>query len=225
MMKNGRRWTIARLLLLAFLWTVLLEGWSQARAEQKPTLTIIPFFAQRIDDPARGAVCPICQGVYGRGNIPLGARDTLTRLLQQKMEPSKAFQVIPLEVVEGVLSHLEKTTLEEKPVQSSLRIGKELEANFVMVGFVFRFEQRVGSAAGVEKPASVGFDVHLLRLRDGKVVWTGKFDETQRPLSEDMRKIGSFLRRGGVWLTAEELASDGMSEILKKLPDPEELEK
>ena len=140
------------------------------------------------------------------------------------MEPSKAFQVIPLEKVEGALSHLEKTTLEEKPVQASLRIGKELEANFVMVGFVFRFEQRMGSAVGVEKPASVGFDVHLLRLRDGKVVWTGKFDKTQRPLSEDMRKIGSFLRRGGVWLTAEELASDGMSEILKKLPDPEELE-
>jgi hypothetical protein len=141
------------------------------------------------------------------------------------MDPSNAFRVIPPEKVEEALSRVGKATREDKPTQAALQIGKELEASFVMVGFVFRFDERVGSAAGVEKPASVGFDLHLLRLRDGKVVWAGKFDETQQPLSEDMRKIGSFLRRGGVWVTAQELASDGMSEMLKKLPDPAELEK
>jgi hypothetical protein len=225
MMKNRRRWTALSFLLRAFLCTVLLGGWSYAWAEQKPALAIVPFFGERIEDPARGAVCPVCGGVYGRGDIPPGARDTLTRLLQQKMDPSSAFRVIPSERVEEVLSKVEKATLEKQPAQASLRIGKELGADFVMVGFVFRFEERVGSTMGVEKPASVGFDIHLLRLRNGKLVWTGKFDETQRPLSEDMRKIGSFFRRGAVWVTAQELASDGMSEMLKKLPEPAELEK
>jgi len=224
-MRNRRRWIVLGFLLLGLLWTILLDGGSQAWAQLKPSLAIIPFFAEKIDDPARGAVCPICGGAYGRGNLPLGTRDTLTRLLQQKMDPSNLFQVIPPEKVEESLPNVARATLEEKPVQASLEIGKDLNAQFVMVGFVFRFDERVGSAMGVEKPASVGFDLHLMRVRDGKVVWTGKFDETQRPLSEDMRKISSFLRRGAVWLTAAELASDGMSEILKKVPDPSELEK
>ena len=225
MMRNRRYWIVLCFLLWTFLWIVLLGGWSRAWAEQKPALAIVPFFAERIEDPAKGAVCPICGGVYGRGNLAPGARDTMTRLLQQKMDPSGAFRVIPSERVEEVLSKVEKASLKEKPAQAALGIGKELGADFVMIGFVFRFEERVGSTMGVEKPASVGFDIHLLRLRDGKVVWTGKFDETQRPLSEDMRKIGSFLRRGAIWVTAQELASDGMSEMLKKLPEPAELEK
>jgi hypothetical protein len=76
----------------------------------------------------------------------------------------------------------------------------------------------------VDRPASVGFDVHLIRLRDGKIVWTGKFDETQRPLSENLLKMGSFIRRKGSWLTAEELSSVGMDEMLKRFPKQKELE-
>jgi hypothetical protein len=99
-----------------------------------------------------------------------------------------------------------------------------LNVDFIFIGFVFRFEERIGSHIGAEKPASVGFDVHLIRLRDEKIVWTGKFDETQRPLSENLLKIGSFFRRKASWLTAEELSSVGMDEMLKKFPDAKELE-
>ena len=56
------------------------------------------------------------------------------------------------------------------------------------------------------------------------MVWLGKFDETQRPLSENLLKIGSFIRRKGSWLTALELASVGMDEMLGKLPELKELD-
>jgi hypothetical protein len=77
---------------------------------------------------------------------------------------------------------------------------------------------------GVDKPASVAFDLHLVRVRDGRVAWTGKFDETQRPLSDNLLKIGTFFKRGAKWLTAEELASAGMGETLTALPGVTELE-
>jgi hypothetical protein len=76
----------------------------------------------------------------------------------------------------------------------------------------------------VDKPASVAFDVHLLRVKDGKRVWNGKFDETQQALSENLLKIGSFVRRGAAWLKAEELSSVGMDEMLKRFPSVKELE-
>ncbi len=62
-----------------------------------------------------------------------------------------------------------------------------------MVGILFRFEERIGSSLGVEKPASVAFDLHLFRLRDGVRVWDGKFDETQKPLFDNLLQIGSFI--------------------------------
>jgi hypothetical protein len=96
--------------------------------------------------------------------------------------------------------------------------------DFIFVGVLFRFVERIGSSIGVEKPASVGFDVHLIRMRDEKMVWIGKFDETQQPLSENLLKMGSFVRRKGSWLTAEELSSVGLDEMFKRFPGTKELE-
>ena len=211
------------LFLLLVLGMILAWG-GELRAETKPSLAILPFFIERGEDPGRGAICPICKRVYSRGEILPGSKNTLTRLLQQKMEAIETFKVLPIEKMEEALSHWDKKQFEEKLIPSSLQLGKELSVDFIIVGFLFRFEERIGSPIGVEKPASAGFDIHLFRLRDGIEVWQGKFDETQRPLSENLFKIGSFFRRKASWLTAEELASVGMDEMLKRLPGPKELE-
>ena len=211
------------LFLLLVLGMILAWG-GELRAETKPSLAILPFFIERGEDPGRGAICPICKRVYSRGEILPGSKNTLTRLLQQKMEAIETFKVLPIEKMEEALSHWDKKQFEEKLIPSSLQLGKELNVDFIIVGFLFRFEERIGSPIGVEKPASAGFDIHLFRLRDGIEIWQGKFDETQRPLSENLFKIGSFFRRKASWLTAEELASVGMDEMLKRLPGPKELE-
>ena len=193
-------------------------------AETKPSLAIFAFFIERVEDPARGAVCPICRGIYRQGGILPGSQNTLTRLLQQKMETMGTFKILPLEKVEDALSKSDRRQFELKPMRSFIQLGKTLDMDFVFIGVLFRFEERIGSHIGAEKPASVGFDVHLIRLKDEKMVWIGKFDETQRPLSENILKIGSFVRRKASWLTAEELSSVGMDEMLRKFPGLKELE-
>lgn len=218
--RSRLRYFFSLLLILGIIPTWRLEG----RAETKPSLAILPFSVVRGEDPGRGTLCPLCKGVYRRGEILPGSQNTLTRLLQQKIEAIGIFRVLGLEKVEEALSHLGERQFKEKPLLSSIQLGKELGVDFLFVGFLFRFEERIGSSFGVEKPASVGFDVHLLRMRDGIEVWKGKFDETQRPLSENLLKIGSFFRRKASWLTAEELASVGMDEMLRKFPGSKELE-
>jgi hypothetical protein len=214
-----------RRFLLLFLRSGVLLSWSvEAGAETKPTLAILPFLIERMDDPSRGAVCPVCGGVYKKGNILYGSQHTLAQLLQQKMETLATFKILPLEKVEEVFSKADKGQFELRPTRSAIQLAKELNVGFVFVGYLFRFEERIGSRIGAEKPASVGFEVHLLRVRDGKRVWDGKFDETQQALSENLLKIGSFVRRGAAWLKAEELSSVGMDEMLKRLPGAKELE-
>ncbi|MBS3921239.1 MAG: hypothetical protein KG012_20385 [Deltaproteobacteria bacterium] len=189
-----------------------------AMAEEKPRLAILPFFVER------EAFCPVCKTVFQRGEVLPSAQNTMTRLLYQKLEAKGIFKVIPLEKVEEGFSRREKRIFEERPKSSSIELGKELGSDFVAIGFVFRFEERMGSSVGVERPASVGFDLHLIRLKDSAEVWRGRMDETQRPLSENLLKIGSFFRRKAHWLTAEELASVGMDEALRGLPGAAELE-
>jgi len=202
----------------------IFTGFFPARAEEKPSLVILPFVVEKGEDPGKGAICPLCKGVYRSGEVLSNSQNAMTRLLYQKMEAMGRFKILPLEKVEGALPLQDIKTFKERPIPLSIQAGKELGANFLLVGFLFRFEQRIGSPVGIERPASVGFDVHLFRLRDDMEVWKGKLDETQRPLSENLFKIGSFFRRKGHWLTAEELASVGMGEVLKKLPDIKTLE-
>ena len=201
-------------IFVAFLCGILLTSGSEGRAETKPRLVILPFLVERAEDPEKGILCPICKGIRRSGEIVPGSQNTLTQFLYTKMEAGGPFQIISQRNVEEILVHS----------PSSLQVGKKLEADFIFMGYVFRFEERVGSSLGVERPAAVSFDLHLFRLRDEKMVWMGKFDETQRPLSENLLKIGSFIRRKGSWLTAAELASVGMDEMLGKLPGLQELD-
>jgi len=212
-----RSWWIWSLFFFIFAFGLTILWVHQIGAEVKPHLAILPFFVER------EGVCKICKGVYSRGEILPGSQNKLTRLLQEKMEAIKTFKVLPIEKMEEVLSLWDKRQFEEKIIPTSIQLGRELNVDFIIIGFLFRFEERIGSPIGVERPASVGFDIHLFRLRDGIEVWKGRFDETQRPLSENLFKIGSFFRRKASWLTAEELASVGMDEILKRLPAPQEL--
>lgn len=203
---------------------VMFASSAPLRAETKFSLAVLPFLIERMEDRARGAVCPVCRGFYGRGSVLASAPTYLTRILQEKIEAMGKFKLLPPETVEEDFSRRDRRQFELNPMRSAIQLGKELNVDFIFVGFLYRFEQRVGSAIGVDKPASVGFDIHLIRLRDGKIVWTGKFDETQRPLSENLLKMGSFVRRKASWLTAEELSSVGMDEMLTRFPGAKDLE-
>jgi len=222
--KRLKTWSMWGSLFVVLTLGLTLLWMFEAKAEVKPTLAILPFLIERMEDRSRGAVCPVCQGVYKRGNILYGSQHTLAQLLQQKMDTLGTFKVLSLEKVEDTFSKADKGQFELRPLRSAIQLGKELDVDFVLVGYLFRFEERIGSRIGAEKPASVGFDVHLLRVKDGKRVWDGKFDETQQALSENLLKIGSFVRRGAAWLKAEELSSVGMDEMIKRLPGAKELE-
>ena len=201
------------MLLWILLLGLILPEFLDAGQERKPLLVILLFSVGRAEDPEKGVLCPICKGIRRPGEILPASQNTLTDLLNTKMETNGTFQIIAQENVEIPLHS-----------PSPIQVGKKLEADFIFVGYVFRFEERIGSSLGVERPASVSFDLHLFRLRDEKMVWMGKFDETQRPLSENVLKIGSFIRRKGSWLRAAELASVGMDEMLRELPGLKELE-
>ena len=52
------------------------------------------------------------------------------------------------------------------------------------------------------------------------MIWNGHFEETQKPLSENVLDLGMFIKRKGSWVTADELAQGGLEDLLGRFLNP-----
>ena len=111
-----------------------------------------------------------------------------------------------------------KDEFKDTPLALARRVGKALSANAMMVGTVWKYRDRVGGTRAVESPASVAFAVYLIDVETGEVVWNKDFAQTQRSLFENILRAQSFFDEGGKWLTADELAQNGVKGIFKTFP-------
>ena len=80
---------------------------------------------------------------------------------------------------------------------------------------IYRYEERQGGDYAVDKPARVGFHMHLVSKGVVKQVFV--YEEDQQSLMENLFTIGKFMKRGGKWVTAERLSGDGINKGLDNL--------
>jgi curli biogenesis system outer membrane secretion channel CsgG len=97
------------------------------------------------------------------------------------------------------------------------RIGEMVYADAVMTGRVQRYRERVGDEWGAKSPASVAFVLDLVDVRRGDVIWSAQFDETQKSLSENIFAFGDISERGVRWLSADQLAQEGVKKAIGQL--------
>ena len=57
----------------------------------------------------------------------------------------------------------------------------------------------------------------LLKVDDGTLMNRSIFEEKQVGLTENLLTVGSFFKRKGAWVTAEDLSVDGMRKAIKDL--------
>lgn len=155
---------------------------------------------------------------FRAGEVSPRARSEVMTVFCRKLLGLGRCEVIPLDRSAAAVAGRGPIAFRQDPVGEAVRLGKQLDVHAVVIGGVYRFEQRQGSALGVERPASVAFDAHLIRIDDKKVIWSGRFDETQRSLSENLLKASTFIKSGGHWVTAEKLTAIGIESILRTFP-------
>ncbi len=97
------------------------------------------------------------------------------------------------------------------------KVGRAFDADAVLVGYLYRWNERHGSDYGVKSPASVAFDLHILKSSDGEILWRARFDKEQRSLSENLLDLETFIRGGGKWMTVRELALLGLKDLLTEM--------
>jgi hypothetical protein len=100
--------------------------------------------------------------------------------------------------------------------ETQLKVVPTSESDAVLTGVVRRYSEREGSPSGVRRPAAVWFQLEL-RDRDGRVIWTGSYEETQPALSEDVASFPRAWERGFRWVTAADLADYGARTLIREL--------
>jgi hypothetical protein len=165
--------------------------------------------------------CPLCGRTQLIDVVSKDADTFLTQAVFSRLQQRGGYRLIPPGEVEGVQS-----TMLLDPEQNAadlgmiMEIGRRLEADGVVLGRVYRFRERIGRDYSAETSAAVTFDLLLIQVPQGRLLWEGQFNESQQPLTENLFNIGAFFQRKGRWLTARELAESGLDDVLASFPDP-----
>ena len=182
---------------------------SSFRAEEIRPLAVVPLRAalERSDEP-----------IFKNVRVQPEAPDLLTRLLFDELKNRGDDDLVPMEAVRAAMARASADLLSGPLDPLAVWIGKEVHAGSVISGEVSVYEERVGGPYGVERPAFVGIDLVLIRTSTQDTLWKAAYYEKQLSLSADIRNFPLYIRRGGKWVRAEELARYGIEEMLKSLP-------
>ncbi len=161
---------------------------------------------------------PMTGGAVRSEPVSQSVTDVLSDKMYTLLLDSKDYEFVNLREIKNLTDPALFEESSSDPVKIVQNIGKAVSADVVLTGYLYRMHEREGSELRVGSPASVAFDVYLVSVKDGTFLWKGKFDETQKTLSENLLEIKSFLKYKGKWVDADTLADIGLKELVDSMP-------
>ncbi len=227
-----------KLRVYAVLWLVLSLTTLFAGCQSKPAtqqnrnplaeikvkrIAVMPFIRglpdTKLNEPIKRVLyCSMDNLCFNIKELRGNADELMTGYLQEALQPRYGEALIPLQIVRPAYSALPKNLSSDTPQSLAIALGRKLQADHVMVGTVWRYQQLVGSAEAAASPASVAFALYLLNVDTGNPVWDATYEKTQQTLSENVLNIKEFFNMGARWLTADELAQYGLKHVLGAAP-------
>ncbi|MGB8425721.1 MAG: hypothetical protein WCD88_08050 [Desulfobacterales bacterium] len=220
---GGRR---GRWLVLGLFWLIA-AGCTSADVKTVRTgstagidsILVLPF-----DDRAKiygetGLIkCPLCDYYFEAGPVPPALAEQLSERLVELLGPRTAATLI---THDRSFDDSRAPSGKDRPTERMLlsQAGRSAGADAVLTGYIYRYQERIGTPYAASRPASVAFSIHLIRSADGADLWFGYIDETQRALAENLFDMAAFWQRKGRWVTADDMALRGLSELLDKFPE------
>lgn len=180
-------------------------------------LALAPFQAAKQVETGDGVICPITGEIHAGYVVSGRALTAMNAELPPVVESFFSCRVVPPDALVTRLP-VQPATVGRSIRQALADAGSQTGAEAVLAGSLFRYRERKGGNIGVEKAASVYFGMYLIDVRTAKVVWQGFFNETQASLSENVLNMGTFLKRGGKWLTVAELGRGGLYQVIQQMP-------
>lgn len=153
-------------------------------------VAVMPFMRGKqpkgIDDPINKILnCPLPDLCLIDNDVPRGVDNSLTVNLQNILKKNMGDKIIGLAQVRDTFAAMQELESDTLKILA-MRLGKAVDAQYVIAGIVWRYTDRVGPALAAESPASVAFSLYLIKVENGQGIWKGTFDKTQRSLSDNI---------------------------------------
>jgi hypothetical protein len=196
---------------------------SKASLEGIGSILVIGFRPVILPDERPGMVRnPLTDAIRYAEPIRQDVADKLTYGLFDHLTRSGGFHFISPRDARSQSSTIDSPSRIRGDVNLYLRIAESLSADAFLAGYIWRWKDRKGAELAVEIPASVDFDLYLIRMDNKAIVWKYEFDKTQQSLAENLLDLKTFLRAKGRWLSALELAELGLEKIVEAFPKKSE---
>ncbi len=179
------------------------------------TMAVAPFAnPQRASELLSGCDPSMCNIV--KPEVMLNLNETLAAELTAQ---GRAF--VPRSAVRGCQEVAKVEDLPGSPQAQALQywigVGKCVDVDYLLVPQLMFYRERVGGDWGVSEPASVIMYVYLLDVKNGGIARRFSFDESQSALSSNLLDAGTFFKRGGKWITAEQMSTEAIKEAVREL--------
>lgn len=163
---------------------------------------------------------PLTRKVFITDAIATHGELFMTKTLRRLLRAEPNIQWVTVQAPEMV--HPPKSDSRPELIRLLQSLGRRHKSDGVLIGYLYAFRERKGGALGADSPAYVAFEVVLISVESGRLLWQSKFSETQAPLNQNLFKLGKFIQRKGRWVTAREMATQALEEILQTYPGPTE---
>lgn len=138
-------------------------------------------------------------------------------LLEAALEKEGKWNITPMGKTANILRGIIASNQTLDFPQALRLVGERLAVEAVLVCYLYRWDERQGVWYAARRPAAAAFELYLYQVSDGALVWRGVFDHTQQALTDNLLDIGRFFKNGFRWLSVEELARDGVAELIADL--------
>jgi hypothetical protein len=159
---------------------------------------------------------PLGDQYYLAGKIEADGEAYLNGKLLDLLEKQKDFRIIGLEGRDGGNGLSWNDSPTPPMLEDLIKRGKDAGADGVMIGYVYRYSERVGNSISVSEPASVVFELFLISTQSQSVIWSARFSETQKSLTEDLFLVKKFFQRGAKWIKVDEMAGAALTAMIGK---------
>lgn len=157
---------------------------------------------------------PLSGKIFVTGTVEAQAPQYLSseasRLLARRIAPGS---VIAAQDAVPILGGVHQPRQLVKRLSALQEMGRKYGADAVLIGFLYEFTERVGGNYGVEQPARVSFEINLVSVTTGRLVWQRRYTETQQTLNENLFELKKFIQRKGRWITAREMVTHAINEM------------
>lgn len=143
-------------------------------------------------------------------NLDMDLRDAL------QAESSRKYNFIPRRNLHQDLKYTHSTG-QPGALPRWIAYGKKHDAQLLLVPMVLNWHEREGSQAGVTNSAEARVEFFLLNIGSGSVADRSVYDEKQVGLIDNILTVADFVKRKGQWVTARDLAKEGMVKAVKEL--------